>query len=98
MRTDPVSDAWSFLIGAQPDQQALGPWRPVFVILFLALLVASVVIALVNWRRDERQRRMGHLLSWLFRLLIGIMWFQGALWKMPLPVSGGLQYWTEQMA
>jgi hypothetical protein len=26
------------------------------------------------------------------------MWFQGMLWKLPLPVSGGLQYWTEQMA
>jgi uncharacterized membrane protein YphA (DoxX/SURF4 family) len=24
------------------------------------------------------------------------MWFQGMLWKLPLPVSDGLQYWTEQ--
>jgi uncharacterized membrane protein YphA (DoxX/SURF4 family) len=28
---------------------------------------------------------------------VGGMWFQGMLWKLPLPVSGGLQYWTEQM-
>jgi uncharacterized membrane protein YphA (DoxX/SURF4 family) len=26
------------------------------------------------------------------------MWFQGMLWKLPLPVSDGLQYWTEQEA
>jgi uncharacterized membrane protein YphA (DoxX/SURF4 family) len=25
------------------------------------------------------------------------MWFQGMLWKLPLPASGGLRYWTEQM-
>jgi uncharacterized membrane protein YphA (DoxX/SURF4 family) len=25
------------------------------------------------------------------------MWFQGMLWKLPLPISGGLKYWTEQM-
>jgi uncharacterized membrane protein YphA (DoxX/SURF4 family) len=24
------------------------------------------------------------------------LWFQGMLWKLPLPVSDGLQYWTEQ--
>jgi hypothetical protein len=26
------------------------------------------------------------------------MWFEAMLWKLPLPVSGGLQYWTEQEA
>ncbi len=24
------------------------------------------------------------------------MWFEGMLWKLPLPASDGLQYWTEQ--
>jgi uncharacterized membrane protein YphA (DoxX/SURF4 family) len=28
---------------------------------------------------------------------VGGMWFQGMLWKLPLPVSGGLKYWLEQM-
>ncbi len=27
------------------------------------------------------------------RLLIGGMWLEGSLWKLPLPVSGGLSYW-----
>jgi uncharacterized membrane protein YphA (DoxX/SURF4 family) len=25
------------------------------------------------------------------------MWFQGCLWKLPLPVSGGFEYWTQQL-
>jgi uncharacterized membrane protein YphA (DoxX/SURF4 family) len=29
-------------------------------------------------------------------VLIGCMWFESMIWKLPLPVSGGLQYWTEQ--
>jgi uncharacterized membrane protein YphA (DoxX/SURF4 family) len=33
----------------------------------------------------------------LVRVLVGCMWAQGLLWKLPLPVSSGLQYWTEQM-
>lgn len=28
--------------------------------------------------------------------LIGCMWFQGMLWKLPLPASDGLQHWIEQ--
>lgn len=98
MKTDPLSDAWDFLLGATSDQQALGALRPLFVALFLFLLVASAVIALVRWQRDTSQRGPGPFLVWLFRLAIGIMWFQGSLWKLPLPVSGALQYWTEQMA
>jgi len=34
---------------------------------------------------------------WLSRVLVGCMWFEGMLWKLPLPVGGGLRYWTEQM-
>jgi len=30
-------------------------------------------------------------------LLVGCMWFQGFLWKLPLPVSGGFQYWTGEL-
>jgi uncharacterized membrane protein YphA (DoxX/SURF4 family) len=35
---------------------------------------------------------------WFVRVLVGCMWFEGMLWKLPLPVSDGLQYWTEQEA
>ena len=98
MKTDPFSDALAFLLGNSPDHISLGWLRYPFVALFAALLVASVIVAGVNWRRDPAQRTPAALWTWLFRVLIGSMWFQGAIWKLPLPVSGGLQYWTEQMA
>lgn len=98
MKIDPFNDAWAFMLGNTPDQAALGALRYVFVALFAALLIASVLIARAAWRRDPLQRTAADLWTWLFRVLMGCMWFQGAIWKMPLPVSGALQYWTEQMA
>ena len=50
-----------------------------------------------NWREDPSQRSGRHLGTWFVRVLVGGMWFQGMLWKLPLPVSAGLKYWTEQM-
>jgi hypothetical protein len=32
------------------------------------------------------------------RVMIGAMWFQGSLWKLPLPVSGGFAGWTQSLA
>ncbi len=98
MKTDPFSDALAFLAGNTPDQERLGPLRTPFVALYEALLVGSVLVAAFAWRRDVAQRSPGRLATWLFRVLMGSMWFQGAVWKLPLPVSGGLQYWTGQMA
>ncbi len=97
MRTNPFLDAWLFLIGSTDDHRALGPFRYVFVALFLALLVTSAWIALKNWREDPAQRNAAHLTVCFSRVLIGSMWFQGCLWKLPLPVSGGFEYWTGQM-
>jgi uncharacterized membrane protein YphA (DoxX/SURF4 family) len=97
VKTDPFTDAFYFLLGNTPDHRALGALQYPFVALFAALLIGSVVIAVSAWRRDPAQRTLGALCTWVFRVLMGGMWFQGALWKMPLPVSGGLQYWTGQM-
>jgi hypothetical protein len=97
MRTNPFFDAWLFLVGSTDDHRALGPLRYVFVALFLALLVTNAWIALKNWREDPTQRTGTHLTVWSCRVLIGSMWFQGCLWKLPLPVSGGFEYWTGQM-
>ena len=97
MRTNPFYDAWLFLIGATDDQRALGFFQYWFVVLFWALLVASLWIAVWNWREDTAQRRGTPVTVWLCRVLIGAMWFQGCLWKLPLPVSGGFEYWTGQM-
>ena len=98
MRTDPFSDVLAFLLGNTPDHASLGALRYGFVALFAALLVASALIARAAWRRDPAQRSTANVWTWLFRVLMGSMWFQGAIWKLPLPVSGGLQYWTGQMA
>ncbi len=97
MKTDPLGDAWEFLVGAQPDQVALGDWQWPFVGLFWLLLLGSLLTALAVWRRDGSETSPGPFWAWLFRSLVGIMWFQGALWKLPFPVSGGFRYWSEQM-
>lgn len=66
--------------------------------LFFALLAASAVIAIRNWRQDPAQRTFAHLLTWAMRVLVGCMWFQGSLWKLPLfSTENGLYYWTQQM-
>ncbi len=97
MRTNPFLDAWMFLIGATDDHDALGLFKYALVLLFIALLVASAWIAMTNWREDPVQRAGVHVATFACRVLIGSMWFQGCLWKLPLPVSGGFQYWTGQM-
>lgn len=95
--TNPFSHAWEFIIGATEDHRALGAWSYLFVVLFIVLLAASAYIAWRNWQEDPGQRTGRHLGIWFVRVMIGCMWFQGMLWKLPLPLSGGLQYWTEQM-
>jgi hypothetical protein len=97
MRTNPFYDAWLFLIGATSDHEGSGV-RWLLVVLFLALLIASAWIALKSWQQDPAQRSGGHLATWLMRVMIGAMWFQGSLWKLPLPVSGGFSFWTEKIA
>jgi hypothetical protein len=98
MPKNPITDVWQFLTAATPDHLELGSWRYLLGVLFAALLIASVVIAWRNWSSDPEQRTGRHFGTWLVRTLIGCMWFEGMLWKLPLPASPGLQYWTEQMA
>ena len=90
MRTNPFHDAWLFLIGRTSEHEASGiGW--LLTGLFLALLVASIWIAFRNWRQDPAQRTFGHLATWFMRVMIGAMWYQGSIWKLPLPVSGGFR-------
>ena len=97
MRTNPFHDAWLFIIGATPDHEKLGAFKYFFVALFLALLAASLWIAWTNWREDANQRSGVHVTTWVCRVLIGCQWFQGCLWKLPLPVSGSFEYWFVEM-
>ncbi len=97
MRTNPFYDTLLFLIGSTPDHEALGVVKYLFVVLFLVLLAATLWIAVKNWREDETQHTGVHLTTWACRVLIGCMWFQGCLWKLPLPLSGGFEYWAGEM-
>jgi hypothetical protein len=94
VRTNPFYDTWLFLIGATDDHQNSGVgW--LLTILFWVLLVASAWIARRTWQQDPAQRTREHLATWFMRVMIGAMWFQGSLWKLPLPVSGGFEGWTK---
>jgi uncharacterized membrane protein YphA (DoxX/SURF4 family) len=95
---NPFTDAWKFLTGTTDDYLALGNWRYLVLALFWVLLIASVTMAVKNWTDDPQQRTGRNVGIWIVRVLIGCMWFQGMLWKLPPPVSDGLQYWTEQEA
>jgi hypothetical protein len=97
MRTNPFYDAWLFLIGLTEDHQKSGVGYALTA-LFLALLIASVLIAWRNWRDDPAQRTGEHVATWFMRVMIGSMWFQGSLWKLPLPVSEPFQFWTGELA
>ncbi|MBX9701774.1 MAG: hypothetical protein K2X74_20230 [Acetobacteraceae bacterium] len=97
MRTNPFNDTWLFFIGQQPDQLALGFWRWLVLLLFLGLMAGSVWALVVNWRRDPEQRSVANLATWFVRVSLGGMWFQGALWKLPLPFSGPFLDWTKNI-
>jgi hypothetical protein len=96
VRTNPFYDAWLFLIGRTSDHENSGVgW--LLTLLFLALLGASIWIARKNWQADAAQRTKEHLAIWFMRVMIGAMWYQGSLWKLPLPVSGGFAGWTSSL-
>ncbi len=85
MRPSPWQDAFGFLTAAS--------WpTPVFWL----LLLASAVIALLAWRRDLAHRTGRSLAIWLLRVLVGAMWWQQSLWKVP-PDYGGLMHWMQEM-
>ena len=92
MRTNPFWDTLEFLI--EPE------WTTA---VFWLLLIASFAVAALVLRRDPTQRTSRHLWTFASRLLIGAMWWQQTLWKLPPTYtdqedgSGGLRYWMEEM-
>jgi uncharacterized membrane protein YphA (DoxX/SURF4 family) len=84
MRPNPLHDAGQFL--TQP-----GWFTPVFWL----LLLASVAFAVLVWRSDPMQRTPRAIALWMLRVLVGTMWWQQTLWKIP-PNFDGLRYWMEQ--
>jgi uncharacterized membrane protein YphA (DoxX/SURF4 family) len=86
VRPNPLHDVLAFL--SAPS------WTtPVFWL----LAAASIFIALAAWRGDATQRSLRHAGIWLIRFVIGAMWWQQSLWKIP-PNYDGLRFWMQQMA
>jgi uncharacterized membrane protein YphA (DoxX/SURF4 family) len=90
---NPFADTLGFLLRRE--------W-PIYV--FWVLLVGNIGIALFNLASDPAQRTLRHVWMWLLRLLIGGLWWQQTLWKLPPTytdnpdgVSGGLHYWVGEM-
>jgi uncharacterized membrane protein YphA (DoxX/SURF4 family) len=53
---------------------------------------------MLKWLSDRRASPTGtHVATWICRVLIGCMWFQGCLWKLPLPYSEAFADWTRQI-
>jgi uncharacterized membrane protein YphA (DoxX/SURF4 family) len=86
MRPNPLNDALQFLM--QPA------W---FTVAFWLLLLVSIALAIVAWRREPPQRTTRNLAIWGLRVLVGTMWWQQTLWKIP-PDFSGLKYWMGQEA
>jgi uncharacterized membrane protein YphA (DoxX/SURF4 family) len=78
MNPDPFTDVFGFL--TQPGWLTLVFW---------ALLVASIAIAAYAFAKLPEQRCGSHVVHWLIRFVIGAMWWQQSLWKLP-------PYYTDQ--
>src|SRR6516164_3368279 len=91
MRPNPIADAIQFLTGS------------VLFYVFILLVVVSLVVAAINLSRDPAQRSLKSLSIYILRFLIGCMWWQQSLWKLPPTYtdnpdgSGGLRYWVDKM-
>lgn len=98
MPANPITDTWSFLIGNTGDYDALGAAKYLPVAFFWALIAGSLDVAWLNWSRDPAQRSGKHVTIWLLRALAAGMWYQGSIWKLPLPVSGPFTHWVSELA
>lgn len=96
--TTPISDIFDFLTANTGDFNALGLWKYLLLLLFYLLAAAGIALAVVNWREDPTQRNGRTLWIFATRFLIGCMWFQATLWKLPFGQHNGLYYWTQQLA
>jgi hypothetical protein len=95
MNPNPISDVVAFLL--QPA------WTTA---IFWLLCLASVAIAVYAFSTIPSQRRATYVCDWVFRFLIGAMWWQQTLWKLPPAYTDhpeqpfgetGLAYWMGVM-
>lgn len=86
MRENPLGNAWSFLT----DDRWLTP-------VFWLLLLGAAAVAVLAWRSDPAQRSVRHIGICLLRIIVGTMWWQQSLWKVPPRYDWGLIHWMEVM-
>jgi uncharacterized membrane protein YphA (DoxX/SURF4 family) len=85
VRPNPVQDVLTFL--------SVSAW---ITAVFWLLLAGSIVVAAAASRADATQCSSRHIGIWLIRFVVGAMWWQQSLWKIP-PNYDGLIYWMKQM-
>jgi uncharacterized membrane protein YphA (DoxX/SURF4 family) len=88
MRPNPLTDALASLVDADKL------W---FTVVFWLLLLGSVAAALQVWRTDPAQRSVRHIGISLLRFIVGCMWWQQSLWKIPPHYDWGLIHWMQEM-
>jgi uncharacterized membrane protein YphA (DoxX/SURF4 family) len=86
MRQNPFTDALAAL--ADTDFP-----KPLFWLLLLGCATAAVLV----WRRDPAQRSIEHIGRCLLRVIVGTMWWQQSLWKVPPHYDWGLIHWMQEM-
>src|SRR6516165_5988980 len=95
MNPDPINDVLEFL---QQPAWTTG--------IFWLLGFVSLVTAVYAFVTIPSQRRVTHIFDWAFRFLIGTMWWQQTLWKLPPSYTDhpeqpfgetGLAYWMGLM-
>jgi uncharacterized membrane protein YphA (DoxX/SURF4 family) len=94
---NPLHTFLQFMSGNIPDQVSLGDGRWFTIALYWLLLIGSLSVAYLNWPLDPRQHTVRDVGVCGMRLLMAGMWCLGTLWKLPLPVSSGFQFWTSQI-
>jgi len=86
MRQNPLGDAFAFVTKAA--------WTTAVIWL---LLIGGAAAAVFAWRGDPAQRTSYHVGRALLRVLVGCMWWQQSLWKIPPHYDWGLIHWMQEM-
>ena len=61
------------------------------------LLLGGAAAAVLAWRADPMQRSVRHIGIGALRVIIGVMWWQQSLWKIPPHYDWGLIHWMQEM-
>ncbi len=86
MRQNPLTDALAALADASLPRPA-----------FWLLLLGAAAAAILAWRSDPAQRSIYHISHCLLRIIVGTMWWQQSLWKVPPHYDWGLIHWMQEM-